>query len=143
MTTSTFKVGNLLSSLGARGIEKQLKHVTGVGRVAVNPVSGATTVVYDPAKTGLPAIEAAIKECGYHCAGEALPNHLCENHPASKTPETALAIKGKAKPVDAHTGMAMPMPSVGKPDPNADPKAHAGARTATDYCTTWITQNDC
>lgn len=129
MTTSTFKVGNLLSSLGARGIEKQLKHIAGIGRVAVNPVSGATTVVYDTVKTGLPAIEAAIKECGYHCTGEALPNHLCENHPASKTPVTALAIKGKAKAADAHAGMAMPMPPVGKPDSKADHKTHAGEQT--------------
>ena len=28
MTTSTFKVDDLLSSLGARGIEKQLKHIS-------------------------------------------------------------------------------------------------------------------
>ena len=77
MTTSTFKVGELLSNLGARGIEKQINHIAGVGRVSVNPVSGSTTVDYDPAKTNLPAIEAAIKNCGYHCAGEALPNHLC------------------------------------------------------------------
>ena len=69
MTTSTFQVGDLLSSLGARGIEKQLKYISGVVRASVNSVSGDATVVYDPAKASKAAIKAVIKQCGYHCAG--------------------------------------------------------------------------
>ena len=80
MTTSTLDVGDLFSVLGAQGIEKQLRRIAGVGRVSVNPVSGSTTVAYDPAKTSLAKIKAAIKECGFHCAGEALPKHICEDH---------------------------------------------------------------
>ena len=56
MTTSTFKVGDLLSSLGAIGIEKQLKHLSGVGKASVNPVTGDATVVYDDAKASKAAI---------------------------------------------------------------------------------------
>ncbi|MEP7032259.1 MAG: heavy metal-associated domain-containing protein, partial [Pseudolabrys sp.] len=129
MTTSTFNVGDLLSILSARGIEKQIKHIAGVGRVSVNPVSGSTTVVYDPAKTSSLAIEAAIKECGYHCAGEAMPNHLCEDHPAAKKPEPEKAIMGKAKSADAHAGMVMPMPVDGKRGAKAEHKDHIGAQT--------------
>ena len=73
MTTSTLDVGNLLSVLGARGIEKQLQRIAGVGRVAVNAVSGSTTVTYDEGKTSILAIQRAITECGFHCTGEALP----------------------------------------------------------------------
>ena len=51
MTTSTLDVGDLFSVLGAQGIERQLQRVAGVGRVSVNPVSGSTTVMYDPEKT--------------------------------------------------------------------------------------------
>jgi P-type Cu2+ transporter len=80
MTTSTLDVGDLFSVLGAQGIEKQLQHVVGVKRVSVNPVSGSTTVTYDPVKTSLAKIKAAIKQCGFHCAGEALPKHVCEDH---------------------------------------------------------------
>ena len=76
MTTSTLAVGDLLSILGTHGIEKQLKQIAGVDRVSVNPMSGSTIVAFDPAKTSSPAIEAAIKECGYHCAGEALPKQI-------------------------------------------------------------------
>ncbi len=81
MTTSTLEVGDLFSVLGAQGIEKQLRLITGVNTVSVNPVSGATTVDYDPAKKSLAALQAAIKECGFHCAGEALPKHICQDHP--------------------------------------------------------------
>ena len=79
MTTSTLAVGDLFSVLGARGIEKQLQRIPGVGRVSANPVSGSTTVMYDSSKTSLFAIQAAIKDCGFHCAGEAVPKHLCAN----------------------------------------------------------------
>ena len=125
MTTSTFNVGDLLSSLGAHGIEKQLKHIAGVGRAAVNPVSGTTTVVYDSSKISSSAIKAAIKECGYHCTGEALPNHLCEDHSAAKKSELENSIEGKAKPADAHAGMAMPTSS----DVKAEHKSHAAGQT--------------
>jgi hypothetical protein len=50
MTTSTLEIGDLFSVLGAHGIERQLQRVGGVGRVSVNPVSGSTTVVYDPGR---------------------------------------------------------------------------------------------
>ena len=129
MATSNFEVGDLFSILGAQGIEKQLMRIAGVSRAAVNPVSGMTTVDYDPGTTNAPAIKAAIIECGYHCAGQALPKHICEDHPATKTPEPAKAIEGRAKPADAHAGMAMPMRPDGKPDANAGHKDHGGAQT--------------
>ena len=78
MTTSTLEVGGLFSALDAHGIERQLQRIAGVGRVSVNPISGSTTVMYDPETTSLRAIQAAIKECGFHCAGEALPKHVCD-----------------------------------------------------------------
>jgi Cu2+-exporting ATPase len=78
MTKVTLEVGDLFSVLGAHGIERQLQRVAGVGRVSVNPVSGSTTVMFDPGKTSLSAIQTAIEDCGFHCAGEALPRHICE-----------------------------------------------------------------
>jgi Cu2+-exporting ATPase len=101
MTTSTFEVGDLFSVLGARGIEKQLQRVPGVGRVSVNPVSGSTTVAYDPAETSVSAIQAAIDACGFHCAGEALPKHVCAN-PAMPDGVRAAA---QAKPAQPNVNM--------------------------------------
>ena len=83
MTTSTLEVGGLFSALDAKGIERQVQRISGVGRVSANPISGTTTVMYDPETTSLRAIQAAIKECGFHCAGEALPRHVCDREALS------------------------------------------------------------
>ena len=122
MTTNTLKVGDLLSSLGAQGIEKQLKRIVGVGRVSVNPISGATTVVYDPAKTGTPAIKAAIKECGYHCAGEALPRHICDDHTDSNELKLA-TVPSTADPADKHAGHRKKAAPGTKTELNSEAKA--------------------
>ena len=130
MTTSTFEVGDLFSILGAQGIERQLKLIAGVGRVSVNPVSGATTVVYDSAKTGLAAIEAAIKQCGYHCAGEAFPKHICEdNAMAGKSLPAGQINPIKSKHSRAHkAGLGVVSPVVKPGDAKAEHKAHGGEK---------------
>ena len=115
MTTRTLDIGNLFSVLGAHGIEKQLKRITGVGRVTVNAVSGATTVAYDPKQTSLAKIKAAIKECGFHCAGEALPKHVCVDHRAgSKAAAKASDAVPKPSGDNAHAGHAGIDMSTGK-----------------------------
>lgn len=78
MKTSTIEVGGLLSALSALGVEKQLSKLPGVKKAEVNYVAGSATVVYDETVIDLKAIKAGVHECGYHCAGELLPRHVCE-----------------------------------------------------------------
>ena len=131
MTTSTLNVGNLFSVLGAQGIEKQLQRIAGVGRVAVSPVSGSTTVMYDPGKVSLPAILAAIKECGFHCTGEALPKHVCADHaiPGKSLPTAPISpVKSKHSP--AHkVGSAVVAPVAKPADAKVDHQAHGGEKS--------------
>ncbi len=131
MTTSTLNVGNLFSVLGAQGIEKQLQRIAGVGRVAVNPVSGSTTVTYDQGKTSLSTIKAAIKECGFHCTGEALPKHVCTDHavPGKSLPISPISpVESKHSP--AHKGGSRVVSPVAKPaDAKADHQAHGGEKS--------------
>lgn len=47
MKTGIIEVGGLLSTLSARGVEKQLSKLPGVTKVEVNYVAGSATVVYD------------------------------------------------------------------------------------------------
>ena len=101
MTTTTFDVGGLLTALDTSGIEKQLLSLKGVGRVAVNPVSGSTTVMYDSGKINSTEIQLAIDECGFHCAGEAQPTHLCPEHARSNSPRPAAPV-GKIYPAPPH-----------------------------------------
>src|ERR1700730_375489 len=131
MTTSTLEVGDLFSVLGPHGIEKQLRRIAGVGRVSVNPVSGLTTVVFDPAKTSITAIQSAIEDCGFHCAGEALPRHVCEDHamPSRSRPGAPISqITPAASAARAgHAGMAAA--GMKPADAKADHKAHGGEKS--------------
>lgn len=77
MKTSTVEVGELVSSLSASGVQRQIAALPGVHHVAVNYVAGSATVHYDETKTSLEGIRRRIVECGYHCRGEMLPAHVC------------------------------------------------------------------
>jgi Cu2+-exporting ATPase len=127
MTTSTLEVDDLLSVLGAKGIEKQLMRVPGMDHVTVNPVSGATTVDFDASKTNLAAIRSEIEACGYHCAGQALPKHICEDHSDAKPP--VAAIPGAKTGTSEHAGRTMPTVGDDKPDTKVAHKEHGGAQT--------------
>ncbi len=78
MKTSVIEIGGLLSVLSARGVEKQLARLPGVRKAEVNYVAGSATVTYDETAVDLKTIKARVHECGYHCAGEQLPKHVCE-----------------------------------------------------------------
>jgi Cu2+-exporting ATPase len=86
--TAVVEVGGLLSALSARGVQKQLGRLPGVRKAEVNYVAGSATVTYDEAVTDLAAIKARVDVCGYHCAGELLPKHVCV---ADDPPGEALA----------------------------------------------------
>ena len=98
MATNTLEVGDLLSVLSARGLEKQLKQVPGVDRVSVGVASGSATVTYDAGKTSLSALKQMIIDCGFHCSGEVLPRHLCAS-------TTVLPVSNiSTAPAASHTG---------------------------------------
>ena len=114
MKTVTIEVGGMLSTLSARGVEKQLARVLGVRKAEVNYVSGSATVSYDESVTDIKAIKAQVHECGYHCAGESLPKHVCVPEdpptaamalPSAPVHEHAAHVR-RAEPVThgAHTG---------------------------------------
>ncbi len=77
MKTIVIEVGGMLSTLSATGVRKQIGGLPGVHKVEVNYVAGSATVGYDEALIDLKTIKAKIHECGYHCAGEMLPKHVC------------------------------------------------------------------
>ena len=85
MRTATFDVGGMLSMLDYQGVEKQIGRMAGVRRVTASIASGSATVEYDEAVTSTEALKDKINECGFHCAGEVLPAHICEPHPRHAT----------------------------------------------------------
>ena len=60
-----------------------------------NPAGQTATVTYDPARTTLADLRRWVEECGYHCAGQSVPLHVCdpaaEPAPAAAPPTPAVA----------------------------------------------------
>ncbi|MFD5428947.1 cation transporter, partial [Streptomyces sp. NPDC127084] len=59
-------------------VESVLGRRPGVLDVEVNPVAQAATVVFDPRRTSLARLRRWVTECGYHCAGQVVPSHICD-----------------------------------------------------------------
>ncbi len=97
MRTVTIEVAGLLSSLSALGVQKQLARLPGVTKAEVNYVAGSATITFDDSATKLQTIKAKVQECGYHCAGERVPKHVCV---PEDPPGEAFAV---ATPVHGHT----------------------------------------
>jgi Cu2+-exporting ATPase len=58
--------------------EAVLSRRPGVVSVDANPVAQTATVTYDPARTDLTELRHWVRECGYHCAGQSVPHHVCD-----------------------------------------------------------------
>jgi Cu2+-exporting ATPase len=50
----------------------------GVLEVEANPVAQTATVIFDPGRTSLAELRGWVTECGYHCAGQSVPAHVCD-----------------------------------------------------------------
>ncbi len=69
----------------------------GVLAVEVNPVAQTATVRFDSAAASVAQLRSWLQECGYHCAGQSVPSHVCD-------PMTEPDQSGPVAPVDAHSG---------------------------------------
>ncbi|MCM2578447.1 heavy metal translocating P-type ATPase [Streptomyces meridianus] len=50
----------------------------GVLEVEVNPLAQSATVTFDPRRTSTLQLRRWVTECGYHCAGQVVPSHICD-----------------------------------------------------------------
>ena len=80
MKTATLDVGGMLSMLDYQAVEKQLRRLPGVRRVAASIASNSVTVEYDETVTSVTALKDKINECGFHCTGQVVPKHVCVPH---------------------------------------------------------------
>lgn len=59
----------------------------GVTGVEANAVNQTATVSYDPSVTSVAELAGWVRDCGFHCAGRSVPDHVCDpmaepTHPA-------------------------------------------------------------
>ena len=59
-------------------VEATLLRRPGVTSVEANAVNQTATVVYDPATTSVADLAGWIRDCGFHCAGRSVPDHVCD-----------------------------------------------------------------
>jgi Cu2+-exporting ATPase len=76
--TAVLHVGGLHYASEKAVVERVLGGRPGVLSVEANPVGQTATVVYDPDVTGIEQLRAWVRECGYHCAGQSTPGHVCD-----------------------------------------------------------------
>jgi len=91
-------------------VERVLARRPGVLRVEANPVAQTATVTFDTAKTSVAELRRWVEECGFHCAGQSVPEHICDPLMEPDPPDTAVAV-----PLPEHAAHEMaaeePLPS--------------------------------
>ena len=110
MATSTvvLHVGGLHWATSAASVEATLLRRPGVVAVAANAANQTATVTYDAAETSVAQLSDWVRDCGLHCAGQSVPNHVCD--PMAEPAEHA--AHGAATPQEmmghgGHAGMSM------------------------------------
>ncbi|MER7366185.1 heavy metal translocating P-type ATPase [Nonomuraea wenchangensis] len=58
----------------------------GVIHVEANPVGQTATVSFDPRRTSIAELRTWVIDCGYHCAGQSVPSHICDPMAEPGTP---------------------------------------------------------
>jgi len=107
-STAVLEVSGLHWASSTAVTEAVLGRRPGVTHVEANPVSQTATVTYDPARTGVADLRDWIRDCGYHCAGQSVPDHLCD--PRAETAD----------------GTTQPAPQHGMGDDRHDHAGHGG-----------------
>ena len=84
--TVVLHVGGLHWATETSIVERALGRRPGVQGVKANPVAQTAVVTFDPSRTSVAALRKWVEECGFHCAGQSVPTHVCdpmeEPHPA-------------------------------------------------------------
>ena len=107
-STVVLHVGGLHWATSAPSVEATLLRRPGVVSVAANAANQTATVTYDPATTSVAQLSDWVRDCGLHCAGQSVPNHVCDpmaepaEHEAhgAATPQEMMGHGG-------HAGMSM------------------------------------
>ena len=93
--TTVLHVGGLHWATSERAVETALLRRPGVEAVEANAVNQTASVTFDPSATSLGELAAWVRDCGYHCAGRSVPNHVC-------SPTEEAATRERRTPEDEH-----------------------------------------
>src|SRR5205823_2226248 len=76
--TAVLHVGGMYRASEKAVVEQVLGHRPGVISVEANPVAQTANVTFDTATTSVAELRRWVEDCGYHCAGQSVPEHICD-----------------------------------------------------------------
>ena len=76
--TTVIEVGGLNWASSRAAVEATLLRRPGVTSVEANAVNQTATVTYDPEQTSVADLSKWVRDCGFHCAGRSVPDHVCD-----------------------------------------------------------------
>ena len=103
-------------------VERALGRRRGVLSVHANPVAQTATVTFEVGVTSVAELRRWVEECGYHCAGQSVPSHVCDameepqpaghsmagmGHPSTSAHEAELPTPHEAMGHGGHGAMSM------------------------------------
>src|SRR5215472_12427335 len=125
IATAVLQVGGLSWASEKAVVERTLGRRPGVRLVEANPVSQTATVSFDTAQTSVAELRRWVEECGYHCAGQSVPSHVCDPMAEPDPPGGPGTIPA------AETGMAgEPVTAAPRREQHADEMAAASGMAA-------------
>ena len=76
--TAVLEVSGVHWATSKNVVESVLSRRPGVVAVEANPVAQTATVTYQLQVTDVSQLRDWVRDCGYHCAGQSVPNHVCD-----------------------------------------------------------------
>jgi copper chaperone CopZ len=104
-STAVLEVSGVQWASSKNVTEAVLSRRPGVLQVDANPVSQTATVTYDPSQTSVAELAKWVRDCGYYCAGQSVPDHICD--PLAEPP--ALLEKHDHHHTTQHTSLSLPV----------------------------------
>jgi Cu2+-exporting ATPase len=77
-STAVLDVSGLGFATEKNVVEARLGRQPGVVGIDANPVTQTATVVFDPDQVTIAELQGWVRDCGYHCAGQSVPGHICD-----------------------------------------------------------------
>ncbi|MEV4573326.1 heavy metal translocating P-type ATPase [Nonomuraea jabiensis] len=103
-STAVLDVSGLQWASEQNVVRAALSRRPGVIEVEVNPVGQTAIVVFDPRVTSLAELRRWVRECGYHCAGQSVPSHVCDPLAEPDPPGVAPAVREAPAEPGEHAG---------------------------------------
>jgi P-type Cu2+ transporter len=109
--TAVLEASGMLRASEKAVVEAAIGRRPGVLEVEANPVAQTANVTYDPGETSIEELSRWVNECGMHCEGQSVPEHICdpmmEAAPAAEhvhEPPAPEEMKGRPDEVMGHGG---------------------------------------